>query len=301
MANSTSPDKRWSFFRRARYLIILYGIPLFIRLYFRLTVNNSKVGNTYSEGEGVIFCSNHQSHLDALIVGASVAKPVATNGTRRFVAFMGNGKVMRENLIFSLTFWCGGFPIYRENPSPALAHSAKILNEGFCVFMSPQGMRVGTSPVDDYFNLTNNPRSGVGRVTLLANGKIPVVPMYIHGAGAALGGGRLVPRFKSFISVSFGDPMSFEKYTREKGWKEEDPDFFPTAKEISIEIMDLIHNIMMEQEKNYFTIIEKKFGKSIADIDEKFRADRSFRRYQRNLCNYSPEELKNELQKYSGK
>ena len=276
-------------------MLILYGVPLFIRLYFRFTVNNSKIGNRYSEGEGVIFCSNHQSHLDALIVGASVAKPVATNGTRRFVAFMGNGKVMKENLIFSLTFWCGGFPIYRENPKPALQHAAKILNEGFCVFMSPQGLRVGTSPVDDYFNLRNNPRSGVGRVLLLANGKIPIVPMYIHGAGAALGGGRLIPRFKSFISVSFGDPITFEKYTRDQGWNEEDPDFFPAAKEIAIEIMDSIHNIMMEQEKNYFTIIEKKCGKSIKSISPEFRADRSFRRYQRNLCNYSPEELKQEL------
>jgi len=301
VTDSPSPEKLWSFFRRARYLIILYGVPLFIRLYFRLTVNNSKVGNTYSEGEGVIFCSNHQSHLDALIVGASVAKPVAKNGTRRFVAFMGNGKVMKENFIFSLTYWCGGFPIYRENPNPALNHAAKILNEGFCVFMSPQGMRVGTSPVDDYFNLRTDPRSGVGRVLLLANGKIPIVPMYIHGAGAALGGGRLIPRFKSFISVSFGDPMTFEKYTRSQGWNEKDPDFYPTAKKIAIEIMDVIHELMMKQEENYFSIIEKKFSKSIKNITPEFRADRSFRRYQRNLSNYSPEELGKEFTKLTNK
>ena len=89
MANSTNPDKKWSFFRRARYLIIFYGIPWFIHNFFRFVVNNGKVGNTYSEGEGVIFCSNHQSHLDALTVGAGVATPY---GTRKFVAFMGNGQ-----------------------------------------------------------------------------------------------------------------------------------------------------------------------------------------------------------------
>jgi 1-acyl-sn-glycerol-3-phosphate acyltransferase len=298
VTNSTSPEKRYSFFKRARYLLIFYGVPWFIHNYFRFVVNNSKKGNTFSEGQGVIFCSNHQSHLDALTVGAAVATPY---GTRKFVAFMGNGKVMKENPIFRLTFWCGGFPIYRENPKPALDHSAKIINEGIALYMSPQGRRVGTSPVDDYFNIKNDPRSGVGRVTLLANGKIPVVPMYIHGAGAALGGGRMVPRFKSYISLSFGEPISFEKYTREQGWNENDPDFFPTAKKIAVEVMNSVHKIMMEQEKNYFTIIEKKFGKPIKDIDEKLRADRSFRRYQRNLCFYSPEELENELKKYSGK
>ena len=298
MTNSTSPEKRWSFFRRARYVVIFKVVPLFVHLYFRYIVNNIEVGNTYSEGQGVIFCSNHQSHLDALVAAGAIAEPY---GTRKFVAFMGNGKVMKENLIFSMTFWCGGFPIYRENPMPALHHSAKILKKDFGIFMSPQGRRVGSSPVDDYFNIRKDPRSGVGRIILLGNGEIPIVPMYIHGAGAALGGGRLVPRFKSFISVTFGDPISFEKYAREEGWNEKDPDFFPTAKKIAMEIMDSIHSLMMEQEKNYFTIIKRKFGKSIKNIDEELRADRSFRRYQRNLCNYSPDELGEELAKLTRK
>jgi 1-acyl-sn-glycerol-3-phosphate acyltransferase len=287
-SSSKQKTKHWSFFQRARYLIIFFVVPKFIWLYFRFVVNDIKPGNRYVEGEPVIFCSNHQSHLDALIVGAAIAAPY---GTRRFVAFMGNGYVMKENWLFSKTTWCGGFPVYRDKPTPALKHAVKALKEGQAMFVSPQGKRIGSSPVDDYFNLRTNPRSGVGRIVLWMNGEVPVIPIFIHGAGAALSQGRILPRYKSYISVSFGKPIFFKDVSKKGGWTENDPDFFPKSKEIAARIMEAIHEQMLIQEQNFFTIVEKKYSTSIQEISEELRAKREFRHYLRKLCNYSPKQL----------
>ena len=288
MSSSKVRTKHWSFFQRARYLIVFFVVPKFIWFYFRFVVNDIKLGNQYAEGQPVIFCSNHQSHLDALIVGSAIAEPY---GTRRFVAFMGNGYVMEENWLFSMTKWCGAFPVYRDNPTPALKHAVKTLKEGKCMFISPQGKRVGKSPVDDYFNLKTDPRSGVGRIVLWMNGEVPIVPIFIHGAGAALSQGRFLPRYKSFISVSFGKPLFFKEMRKEGGWTEDDPDFFPKSKEIAIRIMDAIYEQMLIQEQNYFSVVEKKYKIKIDQISEDLRLNRPFRRTLRKMCNYSPEEL----------
>ncbi len=296
MPSSKAKTKHWSFFQRARYLIAFFIVPKFVWFYFRYVVNDIKLGNQYTEGQPVIFCSNHQSHLDAFIVGAAIAEPY---GTRRFVAFMGNGNVMEENWFFSLTKWFGAFPVYRNKPTPALKHAVKTLKEGKAMFISPQGKRVGRSPVDDYFNLRDNPRSGVGRIVLWMNGLVPVIPIFIHGAGAALSQGRFLPRYKSYISVSFGNPIFFNDVQKDGGWKEDDPDFFTKSKEIAVRIMDSIHEQMLLQEKNFFAIVEKKFARSISGINPELRAKRKFRRYLRNLCNYSPEQLQRTVERIS--
>jgi hypothetical protein len=228
-----------------------------------------------------------------LVIGAAIAEPY---GTRRFVAFMGNGYVMRENWFYSLTTWAGAFPVYRDNPKPALIHGLKLLKEGIALFMSPQGRRVGKSPVDDYFNLTMDPRSGVGRLVLWSNGEIPVVPAFIHGASAALAQGKILPRFKSYISVSFGEPLTFKEYARDEGWTDEDPEFFINAKKIAERIMVSINEQMLEQEKYLLKIVEKKYKKRVLEISEEERADKGFRRFLRNLCNYSPEELQQKIE-----
>ena len=296
MGSSTvkSKTKHWSFFQRARYLIIFNVVPWFIHNYFSFKVNNSKIGNTYPEGQPVIFCSNHQSHLDALIVGAAVAEPY---GTRRFVAFMGNGHVMKENFIFDKVRWCGGFPVFRENPKPALKHAVQTLKEGKCVFMSPQGERVGKSPVDDYFNLTKNPRNGVGRIALMMNGKVPIIPMFIHGAGAALSRGKIFPRYKSYISLSFGKPIFLDEYTRNEGWSDEDPGFFTNAKKIANSIMESIFEQMMGQEEALFQIVERKYKTSVKNITEEQRVDRDFRKFLKNLCYYTPQKLQSFIER----
>ncbi|MHA2093598.1 MAG: lysophospholipid acyltransferase family protein, partial [Candidatus Hodarchaeales archaeon] len=230
----------------------------------------------------------HQSNLDALVVGGAVAEPY---GTRRFISFMGAGYVMKENWLYRRLTWAGGFPVYHDKPSPALRFAAKTLKEGKAIYMSPQGKRIGKSPVDDYFNLPKEPRSGIGRVILLMNGNLPVVPMFIHGAGAALSRGGFLPRFKSYISVSFGETLHFKEYEKDGGWKEDDPEFFPTAKKIATRVMAAINQQMLKQEENFFIIIERKYKRPINQMSEDLRKEKSFQRYLRNLCNYSPADL----------
>ncbi|MHA2231911.1 MAG: lysophospholipid acyltransferase family protein [Candidatus Hodarchaeales archaeon] len=253
----------WSFLRRAFYRLARFIVPRFIRAYFRYEAYQLEDGNIFPEGTPVIFAMNHRSHLDALILASALVAPY---GSRTQVAMMASGKAMQSNWFFGLMRFLGAFPVFQENPEPALAFARKSLKRGIGVVIAPQGKRIRSTPYHDYFNLTKEGKNGVGRLVLAFNGKVPVVPAYIRGSAEALSLGRFIPRFGSPISVSFGPPMYWSEYTRRDGWKQTDSDFFSTAREIADKIMNRIRDQLLIQEKDYFALFEQKFGKKTNEI-----------------------------------
>ena len=129
-----------------------------------------------------------------------------------------------------------------------------------------RGKRIGRTPFHDFHNLAQEGRTGVGRIILKTNGKIPIIPFYLHGAYEALRSGQLIPRFGSNISIRIGNPLIFKEYTRSQGWKESDPDFFHTAREIVDKIMWSIRFLMLIEEKYYFDVIERAFNTPLERI-----------------------------------
>jgi 1-acyl-sn-glycerol-3-phosphate acyltransferase len=109
-------------------------------------------------------------------------------------------------------------------------------------------------------------KTGIGRLILNLNGKVPVIPLYIHGSAEALSLGKIIPRFKAPISISFCKPLSFKKYSRKNGWNKSDPEYISTAHEIVDKIMTSIRNEMIKTEKHYFTFLERKFRRKIEQI-----------------------------------
>ena len=263
MKHNIIPFKDWSFLQHALYCFARIIIPRWTRFFFKFNVHGLEHLNTLPEGTPVVFCGNHQSHLDSILIASGILKPY---GLRMFLGFMASGKAILENKYLGLTRYLGAFPVFKENPKHALETTIKLLKHGYAVYISPQGKRVGRTPYNNFHNLAQEGRTGVGRVILKTNGKIPIVPFYIHGAYEALRSGQILPRFHSNVSIRFGKPLIFQEYSRSQGWKESDPDFFFTTREVVDKIMWSIRFLMLIEEKYYFDVIERVFDAPLERI-----------------------------------
>jgi hypothetical protein len=205
---------------------------------------------------------------------------------------MANGDAMEQNRFLYLLKYLGAYPVYPQKPAPAIDYTVKLLKENLAVLMAPQGKRIPSTPIDDYHNLANQAKSGVGRVVLKLNGKIPVIPLYIHGSHEALSFGKIIPKYKAYISVSFCKPLFFTEYTRKEGWDESNPDFHTNAKIISKRIMTSIREQMIVEEKFFFKILKRKTRIPLQQLEISRQTHPEVYRFFRNLLQYSPAELK---------
>ena len=290
-----SPPKNtllsWSLLHKSFYQFAKLIIPCIIRTYFQFEVNGIEHIERLPEGTPVIYCFNHRSHLDSFLFASAIVYPF---GNRTMCGLMASGKAMQEGML-GLLKYLGAFPVYPQNPAPALDYAARLLKENIAVLIAPQGKRIPSNPLHDYHNFIQETKSGVGRLILRFNGKIPVVPMYIHGSLEAFAHGKIIPKFKSFMSVSFCKPLSFTKFTRKEGWSDSDSSFYSTAHKISKQIMSSIKTEMLIQEKYFFEIIKRKFNTpldKLGKLDISSNSHLKTKRFFSKLLQYHPDELK---------
>ncbi|MFW9996552.1 MAG: lysophospholipid acyltransferase family protein [Candidatus Odinarchaeota archaeon] len=288
MSNSSTTLKRWPFWQRCLYSLAAAVVPRIFRLLFEFEVINSEYVAEFEEGNPVIFCSNHRSHLDTFAVVSALAKPF---GPKRYLALMGAGNVLQEKLFYRLFHLFGVFPVFPERSQEAINYAAKTLEEKLSVFLAPQGKRIVKTPFHDYFDIIKEGRTGVGRVVLMTNGKVPVVPIYIHGTAEALRKGQVMPRFKSYISITFGKPLYFHEYAKQNGWTGQQQEYFAKAREIVDQIMLAIHDQLLKVEKYYFKYLEWKFKRSIEQISFSEKEERKYKRLLRELARVHPRQL----------
>jgi 1-acyl-sn-glycerol-3-phosphate acyltransferase len=251
--------KRWSFLHRAFYRLFLSAAPILLNNYFNFEYIGLEHVDVTPEGTPVIFCANHRSHLDSIIFGCALARP---NWKRRYMAFMASGKTMKENPFFGFLHYFGAFPVFPKNPEPALKYALLSLKSGLALYISPQGGRRARTTLGDYVKLHKEGRTGVGRLILRMNGTIPVIPVYIKGSAEALGAGQLVPKYKARVKIVFGKVMTFQQYSKEKGWIE-DEKFYSASREIVNQIMCEIRALLQSTEHYFFQFLEYKLGTTI--------------------------------------
>ncbi len=283
----------WSFPHRMFYQLIKLVLPRFIRLYFQFEVKNVEFLEKLPEGVPVIYCFNHRSHLDTFLFASALVYPF---GNRTACGLMTNGNVMEENKFFYLLKHLGAYPVYPQNSTPALDHTIKLLDDNLAVLIAPQGKRIPTTPLDDYHNLVEQGKSGVGRLVLRSKGKIPVVPMYIHGSYEALAFGKMIPKIKSYISVSICKPIIFAEERREDEWTESDLVFHSRARAISKVIMASIRKQMQFEEQYFFQILSRKVQLPLDRVHISYQTHPIAYRFFRNLLRYSPDQLKKWLE-----
>ncbi len=283
----------WSFPHRVFYQLVKLILPRVIRRYFRFEVNNIDYIRKLPEGIPVIYSFNHRSHLDTFFAASAIVYPF---GNRTAAGLMTSGKAM-EQKFFSLLKYVAAYPVYSKNSVPALKYTHRLLKENLAVIIAPQGRRIPNNPVEAYHNLLRDTKSGVGRVILKFNGKIPVVPIYIHGSQEALDLGTIIPKMKSYISISICKPILLTKYQREQGWSDSDEDFYPTAHKISLEIMKSIKKQMLYQERFLFQIISHLLNTPLEDLH--ISPDTHLQTYKliSKLSQYSPNDLEKVIRK----
>ncbi len=278
----------WSFPHRMIYQFVKLVAPRLIHWYFRFEVRNLERIESFPEGIPVIYCFNHRSHLDTFLFASALVYPY---GNRQACGLMANGPAMEQNKFFYLLKYLGAYPVYPGNPVPAFDYTVRLLRENLAVLIAPQGKRIPSTPLDDYRHMLDQAKSGVGRIILKFNGKIPVIPMFIHGSHEALSFGKIIPKIKSFISISLCKPLIFTKYARKDGWDELDPSFYSTAREISKIVMSSIRDQMLIEERFFFEIIKKKIKAPLEDLHISYKTHPNTYRFFRNLLQYSPTEL----------
>lgn len=173
---------------------------LAFRWYVRLHVN----GRQNVPDFPFIICSNHQSHLDAVIL-----------------SHLGHANFSKTAMIAAKDYWYDNrllfyfsrlffntIPINRSEQSSSfgLREVSEIANDflkehGKCIAMLPEGSRGRTSDIRPF-------KKGINVLSRTCN--LPIVPLYIEGSGKLWPKGSLFVR-PGVVAIEIGAPISFEQ------------------------------------------------------------------------------------------
>lgn len=280
--------KRWGFFQKFFYTFVFLVLPRAFHKLFNIEVNGVENLKNFTEGTPLLLCGNHKSHLDSIIVGTALAHPKFK--LRNYIGFMINGKAYNSNFFTRQLKYVGGFPVYKENPEPALNYAIETIKANLSVVIFPQGGRVSRASVlSDYRHILTDGRTGVGRIILRLNGRVPVIPFYIHGSEKALKIGSFIPKWGTKISITFGEPIFFYNYFKTNGWDSNSQEFYDSSRVIVDSIMNSIWNLLKQTEASFLELLEKELG-PLDSIDEN--------KYQRQINKIMGKIKENELYRF---
>jgi 1-acyl-sn-glycerol-3-phosphate acyltransferase len=141
----------------------------------------------------VIFVSNHQSHLDPILMGVHCG-PFAP---------------LARTTLFEIPVWgralssLGGIPLDRERSDVAAIRTAvDVLKTGGRVMIFPEGTRSRDGAVGPF---------RPGMLVLVRRTKATVVPIAVEGAFDAWPPGFGRPKFGGRIAVTTGDPITADQ------------------------------------------------------------------------------------------
>jgi 1-acyl-sn-glycerol-3-phosphate acyltransferase len=164
------------------YDIAKAALQAFARLTFRYRVIGAeKVPRT----GGLLVVANHISNLDPPLLGIGVPRPVS---------YMAKKELFAMPILKQLLPHLNAFPVDRQaGGTAALRASLRMLKEGRCVGMFPEGGR----------NVTGTNEEKAGAAFLAAASGVPIVPAAIVGTRKLRPFGR--------VTVVFGDPFTVER------------------------------------------------------------------------------------------
>ncbi len=145
----------------------------------------------------VMFISNHSSHLDATLILTTLPQAwrdkTATAAAKDYFF-----DVWWRSAFTALVY--GGFPIERGGGERATAKARELIRDGWSLIVFPEGTRSADGWVQRF-------RHGTARLALEMD--MPVVPIAIVGAYAAMPRGRSWPKKgRPPIRVRYGEPLS---------------------------------------------------------------------------------------------
>lgn len=200
---STPPPKGWDFptdwartdaGRMARDVILDVGIRTIIRN--ETTPEVFGLDNLEGLQGPVMFISNHSSHLDASIILITLPRSwrdkTATAAAKDYFF-----DVWWRSAFTALVY--SGFPVERGAGEQATAKAKELIRDGWNIIVFPEGTRSTDGWLQRF-------RHGTARLAL--DMSMPVVPIAIVGAYAAMPKGRSWPKpGRPPIRVRYGKPL----------------------------------------------------------------------------------------------
>ena len=195
----------WHIFRLVPEFLMRFLVWLLMSLLYRLRVRG--VEQVPDEGAALVVC-NHVSFMDALLISASVRRPI------RFVMYY---KIFNIPVLSWVFRTAKAIPIAGAKEDPALMEKAfaeidAALAAGELVGIFPEGQITRTGEINPF-------RSGVEHI--LAARPVPVVPMALRGMwgslfsrrDSALRRMRLPRRFRAHIELAIAPTLTPEQAT----------------------------------------------------------------------------------------
>ena len=174
------------------YAFLHFLLAGLVRLIFCISCKTRKKEPPLEDG-GLLICANHISVLDPVLICAVLKKH--------------QPRLMAKKELFKVPFlgWLvtqlGAYPIDRQGANAdVIIKTIKMLEEGYCVGMFPQGTRrAGVEPE------TTPIKAGAGLIA--SRSKADVLPIHIKTKDY---------RIKAFrrIKIIIGDPIPYEEYTK---------------------------------------------------------------------------------------
>lgn len=209
-----TPKERYKSVARESGLIesiLRYGWWGFLRFYMvifhRLKIHGREhlpIDSSY------ILAANHESHLDALVVGSALPLQLRD---KIFPIAAGDVFFTTYSISAFAALAMNALPIWRRNFGRHELDElrARLIEEHSLYILFPEGTRTRTGEMARF-------RKGIGM--FVAGTPVPIVPCYIEGAFEAFPPKRVLPRLKK-ISLFIGEPMVFESVSNDsEGWKQ---------------------------------------------------------------------------------
>lgn len=141
----------------------------------------------------VLICSNHQSHLDPILIA---------NCCSRYVTFVARESLFKNRFFGWLISALGAFPINRDAGLGGIKTTLKKLKTGEAVLIFPEGTRTPDGEIKEF-------KSGFCAIARRA--KVPIVPVAIHGAYSAWPKSAKFPLPRK-VQIGFGDPIPVDQF-----------------------------------------------------------------------------------------
>jgi len=172
---------------------IWFSLQMLLRVIFAVWFRYQPKGHERIPPEGgALVVSNHESHLDPLIVGMPFRRPIS---------FVVRENLWRVPLFGWLIKYNYSIPISRTATSAAsIRNACEYLEHGFLMGVFPEGTRSPDGVVKKF---------RPGFVTLAKRSRVPVYPCGIAGANQAMPRGAWFIRPRK-IAIVYGEPFSVE-------------------------------------------------------------------------------------------
>lgn len=157
-----------------------------------------------------ILVANHESHLDAMVIGASLPLRM-----RNELFPLAAGDLFFErNIIAAFSaITLNALPIWRRRfgKQAMVDLRNRLLSEPCIYILFPEGTRTRTGEMGTF-------RPGIGM--LAAETEVPVIPCFLRGTGLAFPPDQVMPRWRK-ITMAIGEPMTFKEVpNRREGWNQ---------------------------------------------------------------------------------